>query len=293
MNFIPSYKAMISPESPDSFSSHQTRSSSLWKAIRELYHYRSLLHVLVARELKARYRGSVLGFLWSLVNPLLNLLIYSVVFTFILEQRDPSTSPYVLFLASGLLPWTWISSSILQASSSILDGGAMLKKIAFPAEILPLVYIFSNGVHFLLSLPIYMAFALYFHLHIHVSLIVLPLIMLLQAILSAGLGFLVASLTVFFRDLRDLVANLLTLWFFSSPVIYSLEMPALQHSQGLRTLLYTNPMTYLLESYHDVLFYGTWPNFNHMALFTAVALILFIACYTLLHRLRDAFIEEI
>ena len=286
-------ESTLSPDVPAPGDVAPTGGGSMFPALRELWRYRNLLHVLVVRELKARYRGSVLGFFWSMVNPLLNLLIYALVFTYILEQRDPTTSPYVLFLASGLLPWTWISSSILQASSSILDGAAMLKKIVFPAEILPLVYLFSNGVHFVLSLPIYMAFAFYFHLPLHGSLLMLPVVILLQIIFTAGLSFLVASLTVFFRDLRDVVANLLTLWFFSSPVIYSLQMPAIKHSTGLRRLLYLNPMTYILENYHDILFHGIWPNFRHMLMFTGVSLVLFFACYALLHRLRDAFIEEI
>lgn len=265
----------------------------MFRSFIELLKYRSLIHVLVVRELKARYRGSVLGFLWSLVNPLLNLLIYAIVFTYILEQRDPSTSPYVLFLASGLLPWTWLSSSILQGASSILDGGAMLKKIAFPAEVLPIVYILSNGVHFVLSLPIYMAFALYFHLHFHLSLLLLPVLFILQFIFSASLCLIVSALTVFFRDLRDLVANLLTLWFFASPIIYSMNMPALQKSHTLKYLLLLNPLTHLIEGYHDVLFLGRWPDARPLTLFSLFSLIALFLAYSLFDRLRDAFIEEI
>ncbi len=263
------------------------------RSFRELLKYRNLIHVLVVRELKARYRGSVLGFLWSLVNPLLNLLIYAIVFTYILEQRDPSTSPYVLFLASGLLPWTWLSASILQGASSILDGSAMLKKIAFPAEVLPIVYILSNGVHFILSLPIYMAFALYFHLPFHASLLALPLLFFAQILFSASICLVVAALTVFFRDLRDLVANLLTLWFFSSPIIYSMRMPALEKSSALRQLLMLNPLTHLIEAYHAVLFHGRWPHLTGFLAFLAFSLIALVFAYALFDRLRDAFIEEI
>ncbi len=258
-----------------------------------IWRYRTMLYVLVVRELKARYRGSVLGFLWSLVNPLLNLLIYAIVFAYILQQRDPTTSPYVLFLASGLLPWTWLSSTLLQACSSILDGAALIRKVVFPAEILPLTYILSNGVHFLLSLPIYFAFAFVFHLKPHTSLLLVIPTIFVQLIFLTGMSFLVASLTVFFRDLRDLVANLLTLWFFASPIIYSMQMPAIAQSRKLRLLLDLNPLTYCMELYHKTLFYGQWPSFREFGLFTLISLILLFVSHALFDRLRDAFVEEI
>ncbi len=263
------------------------------RSLTRLWQYRLMIYVLVIRELKGRYRGSVLGFLWSLVNPLLMLIIYSIVFTYILEQRDPSTSPYVLFLASGLLPWIWLQSSIMQACSSILDGSALIRKIVFPAEVLPIVYILSNGVHFVLSLIIYLGFALWFHLRLHVSLVTLPVVMGAQFIFTLALGLLVAALTVYFRDLRDLVANLLTLWFFSTPIIYSLDLPALQQSAALRQLLYMNPVTYLIEGYHAVLFYGRWPDWTMLGGFTLLSAIAFLMIYAFFDRVRDTFVEEI
>lgn len=266
---------------------------AVWRSLEQLWNSRALIQVLVIRELKARYRGSVLGFLWSLMNPLLMLVIYAIVFTFILEQRDPSTSPYVLFLASGLLPWIWLSSSVLQDCTSIIDGSALIRKVVFPAEVLPIVYILSNWIHFILSLVIYMAFALFLHLHLHTSFLFLPLIMLSQAIFTAALGLLVAALTVFFRDLRDMVANLLTLWFFSSPIIYSMEMPAVRESQALMTLLSLNPITYLIECYHAVLFYGRWPDLEAWLGFTVLSCMLFLTVYAVFDRLRDHFVEEV
>ncbi|GBC85721.1 Teichoic acid translocation permease protein TagG [bacterium HR11] len=263
------------------------------QALRQLWNARALVYVLVVRELKARYRGSVLGFLWSLMNPLLMLAIYGLVFAFILEQRDPSMSPYVLYLASGLLPWMWLSSSVLQSCTAILDGSALIRKVVFPAEVLPIVYILSNGVHFVLSLLIYLAFAVAFHLRLHVSLISLPLIVAAQLIFTTALGLVLSALTVYFRDLRDLVGNLLTLWFFSSPVIYSMDLPAIRRSAALATLLRFNPATHLLESYHAVLFYGRWPDWSTWAVFTAGALLMFGAAYGFFHRLRDTLVEEV
>jgi lipopolysaccharide transport system permease protein len=262
-------------------------------AFRQLWNARALVYVLVVRELKARYRGSVLGFLWSLMNPLLLLAIYGLIFAFILEQRDPSMSPYVLYLASGLLPWMWLSSSVLQSCTAILDGSALLRKVVFPAEVLPIVYILSNGVHFVLSLLIYLGFAVAFHLPLHVSLISLPLIIAAQLVFTTALGLVLSALTVYFRDLRDLIGNLMTLWFFSSPVIYSMELPTIRRSAVLATLLRVNPATHLLEAYHAVLFYGRWPDWASWAVFTAVALLAFGVAYGFFHRLRDTLVEEV
>ncbi|MFI5198735.1 MAG: ABC transporter permease, partial [Thermoanaerobaculia bacterium] len=115
------------------------------KNLAGLWRHRALAHVLVARELKARYRGSVLGFFWSLLNPLLMLAVYAIVFAVIFTGRGPATSPYAIFLFSGLLPWTWLSSSLTDAAASLTTHGALLKKILFPAEVLPLVAVLAQG----------------------------------------------------------------------------------------------------------------------------------------------------
>src|SRR6476469_10132777 len=128
--------------------------SNLAKLIR----YRGLIQSLVARELKARYRGSVLGFLWSFINPLLLLSIYTFVFTVIIPNRNVLTQPFAIFIFSGILPWNWFSSSLIEASGSLVSGGNLIKKVLFPAEILPIVNVLANMVHFFLGLLILVAF---------------------------------------------------------------------------------------------------------------------------------------
>ena len=123
--------------------------------LRELFRYRGLIQILIVRELKARYRGSVLGFFWSFVNPLLLLLVYSFVFSVVLPGfRGGDLEPYALFLFCGLLPWTWFSSSLLESSNSLIMNGNLIKKVLFPAEVLPIVAVLSNMIHFFLALPI-------------------------------------------------------------------------------------------------------------------------------------------
>src|SRR5947209_13047243 len=126
----------------------------------QLVRYRGLIQSLVARELKARYRGSVLGFLWSFINPLLLLLIYTFVFTKIIPNEEEKTRPYAVFMFCGILPWNWFATSLSDAAGSLIAGGNLIKKVLFPAEVLPLVSVLANMVHFFLALPILIAFLL-------------------------------------------------------------------------------------------------------------------------------------
>jgi lipopolysaccharide transport system permease protein len=134
----------------------------MFKNLQSLLKYRQLIQSMVARELKARYRGSVLGFFWSFINPLLLLLIYSFVFSIVLPNRAPNLEPYSLFMFCGILPWTWFASSLLESSNVLISGGNLIKKVLFPAEVLPIVSVLSNMVHFLLGLPILAIFLLYY-----------------------------------------------------------------------------------------------------------------------------------
>ena len=132
-------------------------------SLRQLLRHRALVQSLVARELKARYRGSTLGFLWSFVNPLLLLSIYTFVFTTVMPgARSAGIEPFSLFLFCGILPWTWFSSSLLESSNSLVAGGNLIRKVLFPAEVLPIVTVFAGLVHFCLGLPILAAFFLYY-----------------------------------------------------------------------------------------------------------------------------------
>src|ERR1700716_2799340 len=154
-----------------------------------LVRYRGLIQSLVARELKARYRGSVLGFFWSLVNPLLLLLIYSFVFTTVMPNETKGIQPYALFMFCGILPWTWFSSSLIEASGSLIAGGNLIKKVLFPAEVLPIVSVLANMVNFFLGLPILAVFMIRFgHYPDVAGLVWLPVVVGVQLILSIGLG---------------------------------------------------------------------------------------------------------
>src|SRR5687767_8144554 len=160
--------------------------------------YRGLIQSMVARELKARYRGSVLGFFWSFFNPLLLLLVYSFVFKYVLPGTHPKEiEPYALFLFCGILPWTWFAASLTESSGVLISGGNLIKKVLFPAEILPIVTVLANMVHFFLGLPIVAAFLIYYQRPLQwTELVWLPVVILVQLVLTLGFALLLAALTV-------------------------------------------------------------------------------------------------
>lgn len=258
------------------------------KNLINLYRYRVLIQSLVVRELKARYRGSVLGFLWSFINPLLQLLIYWFVFAVIFPGRVEGVEPYALFLFTGILPWTWFSASVMESTAVLITSGNLIKKIMFPAEVLPFVVVFSNLVHFVLGLPILFAFLVYYG-KIHVSLVYFPGVILLQLVLSLGVCLFISALAVHFRDVQNIMGNLVMLWFFASPVIYSY----LHVSPNLQKWLNYNPMTHILVGYHQTLFFdgiGHWPWLLTMV---GVSTFVFLAGYFFFDRMRDTFAEEV
>ena len=261
-------------------------------SLQQLLRYRALVQSLVARELKARYRGSVLGFFWSFVNPLLLLLIYTFVFTIVLPgARPPELEPFALFMFCGILPWTWFSSSLLESSNVLIAGGNLIRKVLFPAEILPIVTVLAGLVHFCLGLPILAAFLVYYRVPIvPTDLLWFPVIVAVQLVLTLGLALLLSALTVHFRDIRDLLSNLLTLWFFATPIIYDLS----QAPPQVRRLLNLNPFTHLAVSYQEVLFrpgpFTEWPRLLAVG---AGSLAVLLAGYVVFDRLRDTLAEEV
>jgi ABC-type polysaccharide/polyol phosphate export permease len=260
--------------------------------LQQLFRYRALIQSLVARELKARYRGSILGFFWSFVNPLLLLLVYTFVFTVVLPAaHPPDLQPFAIFMFCGILPWTWFSSSLLEASNVLVAGGNLIRKVLFPAEVLPIVTVLAGLVHFCLGLPILAAFLIYYRVPlVPADLVWFPLIVFIQLVLTLGLALLVSSLTVHFRDVRDLLSNLLTLWFFATPIIYALS----QVPDSVRRLLNLNPFTHLAVSYQEVLFragpFSQWPRLLAVG---AGSLLVFGVGYFVFDRLRDTLAEEV
>jgi len=263
--------------------------------LRQLVRYRALIQSLVTRELKARYRGSVLGFFWSFINPLLLLVVYSFVFTVVLPgTHPPEIEPYALFMFCGILPWTWFSSSLTEAANSLMSGGNLIKKVLFPAEILPIVAVLSNMMHFFFGLPILLVFLVWFRPTITiVEVLWFPVVVAVQLLFTLGLSLVLAALTVHFRDIKDILSNLLTLWFFATPIIYPMHLAPGTIS---KTVLNANPFSHFAVSYQEIMFFHdpfTGGHLKWLLVMGAASIVLFLAGYWLFDRLRDSFAESV
>jgi len=265
--------------------------------LKELYRYRVLVQSLVVRELKARYRGTVLGFLWSFFNPLLLMIVYTAVFGLIISPRDPAfeSKPliYALYLFCGILPWHWFASSTLESANVLMINGNLIKKILFPAEVLPVVTVTANLVHFLFGLPIVLIFIPILGRSLTPYLLLLPAVIVVQYVFSLGLSMLISSLTVHFRDIKDILSNLLTFWFFATPIVYPMTFGTIQESSWLRNFLNLNPMTHIVQGYQYCLFYGSLFHWKRLGFTLLISMILFGVGYTVFDRLRDSFAEEV
>ena len=262
--------------------------------VRLLWRHRALVAVLVRRELSARYRASVLGYFWSLLNPLLLLAVYTVVFGVIFDARFPGTEPYPLFLFTGLLPWLFFSGTLLDASNTLVDNGPLLVKVVCPPEIFPAVTVISHLVHHLLALPVLLAAlaaATWAGWHpFPWTVLLLPLALLPWILMTGGLALVVAALSVHLRDLRDLLSHLLNLLFFASPIIYSLEGLEVGWLQRLLSL---NPLRIPVELYRSVAFEGVPGSAAAWAASMVVALVAWGAGSWVFGRLRDTVVEAV
>jgi ABC-type polysaccharide/polyol phosphate export permease len=262
--------------------------------LRTLYRQRGLLQVLVARDLRARYRGTFLGYLWSMLNPLLLLTVYSVVFTMVMPQRGTVGVPYPLFLFAGLLPWMFASGALLDSAQVLFENGPLLKKVVCPAEVFPAVTVLSHLVHHLLALPVLLvalgAAAAVGEVRLSPTMLLLPVALLLWLAAVAGLVLAVSALAVVFRDLRDILSNLLNLVFFMTPIIYT---PEIVPAGVLRTVVTANPVAPLVSVYRDVVLLGRIPGPSTWLAATAVAAVCLVLGVFIFERLRDTAVEMV
>jgi len=262
---------------------------------RLLWRHRALIAVLVRRELDARYRASVLGFFWSLLNPLLLLAVYTGVFTYIFHPRFPGGEPYPLFLFSGLLPWLFLSGAVLDASVTLVDNGPLLAKVMCPPEIFPAVTVLAHLVHHLLAVPVLvaaMAVAAVAGAHpFPWTIWLVPLALVPWTLAVGGAVLAVSALAVHYRDMRDLVGHLLNLLFFASPIIYSLdglEAPAL-----LVKVLALNPLASLVAVYRDLVFSGKLPSLASWVTALVVGLVSWWLGSRIFAHYRETLVEAV
>jgi lipopolysaccharide transport system permease protein len=224
----------------------------LKRHLSEVLRFRALTYALVRRYLAIRYRGSSLGFFWSLLNPLCLMAVYTLVFHYYI--RFESEEHYSIYLFCGLLPWMWIASSITESSSAIVTSGHLVTKSAFPAHVLPAVQVVTNMVHFVLALPVLVLFMMWAGMSLKVTWVQVPLITVLTFFFLYGIAVGLAALNVFFRDVQHVIANAMSLLFFLCPVVYSASTIPERH----RALYMLNPCALIINTYHQAILDGVW-----------------------------------
>jgi ABC-2 type transport system permease protein len=253
---------------------------------RALYRYRWLVYELVLRDVIVRYRGSVLGLLWTLITPLLSVLIYVVVFSFFLRINVPN---YAAFLIAGLLPWQWFATALAAATNSIVEGRMYLANTVLAPVVLVVVPVASSFVHFFLSFAIATLIAMGLHIHLGWSMAALPLLFAVQAVLTLALALFAATLNVFYRDAQQLVGILLTLVFYLIPIAYPLTLVPARFQE----YILANPITILVLGYQSIFYKNEFPNWAHLLYALGVSLVLLFLGRLTFNRYKESFAEYI
>lgn len=261
---------------------------SLAGELTDIIRHRDLLMLLVQKDLKVKYKGAALGFLWSLLNPLLMMLVYSVVWSLI--TRFPIHN-YQLFILSGLLPWNAFAAIIPGATVSLVGNSNLVRRVRFPLEFLPITPVLSGVVNLVLSLCLLVGFAVVLRQPLGLPLLALPLLLVLQVILTSGICLILSAVLVYFRDVEYLISVGLTAWFFLTPVIYPLQ--ALPGHGRAAFFIGLNPMTWLVTSYQAIWHDNSWPDWRSMAALAVFSVLMLLIGRLVFRRLERRFAEEV
>jgi lipopolysaccharide transport system permease protein len=269
---------------------------SMVRRFSELYSYRELIRNLVIRDLKVRYKSSVLGVLWSLLNPLLMTLVFTVVFTFMLPNNTIQHFP--LFFLCGFLPWSFLSASLIGATGSIVNNSSLIKKVYFPREILPISNVLSNLVNFLVALIVLFGMVFAFRVRLSAAVLMLPLIILAQMMFITGMALILSTANVFYRDTQHILEIVMQAWFFITPIFYPITiLPKEKVLLGVTVdvqlwLRRLNPMASLVASYQDILYWGHPTGWDFFLRTLATCAIVLVIGYAFFCRFSSVFGEE-
>ncbi|EOS21305.1 hypothetical protein C804_06035 [Lachnospiraceae bacterium A4] len=253
----------------------------------ELWQYREMIISLVKRDLKSRYKGSILGFMWMFLNPLLQLCVYTIVFSVIMKS---GIEKYYLFLFVALVPWIFFSTCLSGGTMVVFGQQDMVKKIYFPREVLPISFATSQFVNMLLSFLVILLVVFIEGINVQwQAWTCLPLVMIIEYILALGITFLASALTVYFRDLEHILGIVSMAWMYLTPVLYSIDMVPEEYT----VIAKLNPMTPITIAYRDILYYGQVPQLSTLANAIALGMIVLLVGKISFSRLQRGFAEEL
>lgn len=254
--------------------------------LQEIYEYRTMIVSLIRRDLRGRYKGSALGFAWTFLNPLLQLGVYTVVFSIIMRA---GIEDYYLFLFVALIPWLFFSTSVSAGASCVMAQKEMVKKIYFPREVLPIAHVTCQLVNMLLSFVVVFAVLLLSGKGISLqALLYLPIVIVAEYFLAISITMIVSAVTVYLRDLEHVLVILTMAWQFLTPVMYSIDMVP----EELRSIFNINPMTPIIVAYRDILYYKRLPEIGNLLHGFVFSTILLVIGWLVFGRLKKHFAEE-
>ena len=253
---------------------------------RGLYEYRELLKTSISKDVRGKYKNSILVVVWSFLNPFLQISFYEFVFP--LLMRGGTIENYTVFICCGLIPWTFFSTAVSRTSFTIVENGNIVKKVYFPREILPISVVTSEAINFVISTLIIIAFVIGYGVGISKYIIFYPLILLVQYLLLIGIGFIVSSITVYFRDLQHFIGIALQLFFYATPIVYA---PG-QIPESFQWIIKFNPMTYIINGFRDIFYYKQMPDITSLGFVFLISIALCFVGYFIFHKLQKRFAEE-
>lgn len=255
---------------------------------------RGLVWDLIKRDLKIRYQGSMIGRYWNVIHPLAMITIYTVVFSKVMEAKiggraSTSSFGYTIYLCAGLIPWMAFSETVLRGTDAFIENAHLIKKIAFPSEILPLVIGGSCGITFVISFFIYLLLLIFSGYGIGSAIVFAPVAFIMLSIFALGLAMLLSVLNVFFRDTKQVVSIVFQVWFWLTPVIYLAEnAPKLW-----KWIFLLNPAYYFIEIFHQILVEQQWPDLKFMAMAGVISVLTFILGASMISRFKSEIPDEI
>jgi lipopolysaccharide transport system permease protein len=244
----------MSRATSDRFIDRTTHREVPLETIGAIASHRELLKNLVLRDLKLKYRGSVLGFLWSLLNPLAVVLAFTFAFKYILQSTQ---SDYPFFVLLGVMAWTFFASAVTMSTGAIIESAGLVKAVQFPRAILPLATVFFTLAQYLLTALVFLPLLLLLRQHpLGWPMLLYPIFLLLQVTMTVGLALMLAAGTTYFRDIRHLVEVSLQLLFWMTPIVYSIEVVP----EAIRPVLLASPMSPFITAYHELFYFVRWPG---------------------------------
>ncbi len=255
--------------------------------IKELYNYREMIVSMIHRDLRGRYKASVLGFLWTFLNPLFQLIVYTLVFSVIMRAN---IEDFYMYLFIGLVPWNFFSAALAGGASCVVAQENLVKKIYFPRLVLPITYVTSALVNMLLTFIIIFAMLIISGRGVDLMAICfLPIIILIEYIFALGMCMIASAFTVYFRDLEYILNIVSMAWMYLSPIMYTTDMVP----EKLKTVFGFNPMTTIIEAYHQILYYKMMPEMKVLrgAVFWGIGFL--VIGIWLFDKLQKRFVEEL